>query len=256
MGTLKYTTKQFIEQAKTRNTHDFDYSRFVYTGTYGKSIVVCSKHGKFLCSANNILNNRGCPKCKFELLKQYSDKQRLTIEDFTERVNKIHDNKYDYSKVIYKNNYTKICIICPQHGEFWQSPNKHLYRKQGCPICKSSHAERRIILFLDENNVTYERQKRYKNCRNKKPLPFDFYIPNKNILIEYDGELHYRASRRAKNQEKLKQTQLHDKIKSQFASDNNIDLIRIPYWEKDKVEKILETTLFSLHPKFLLEKCM
>lgn len=240
MGTLKYTTKQFVEQAKIKNTHILDYSKFVYTGTYGKSIVICPKHGEFLCRANNVLNNRGCPKCKFEKIGNLT---RVSKQTFTERVNKIHNNKYDYSKVIYINNQTKVCIICPQHGEFWQSPNKHFSRKQGCPICKSSHAERRIILFLEENSIAYERQKRYENCRNKKPLPFDFYIPEKNLLIEYDGELHYRASRRAKSQDKLKQTQLHDKIKSQFAKDNNIDLIRIPYWEKDKVEEILKTVV-------------
>ena len=240
---LKYTTKEFRKLAKERNTHDFDFSKFIYTGTYEKSVVICPKHGEFLCRANNVFNNRGCPKCKFELLKKCSYRQPRTLEEFINKVNEIHDNKYDYLKVKYINDKTKVCIICPQHGKFWQSPNKHLSRKQGCPICKSSHAERKIIQFFEENNVTYERQKRFDKCRNKKPLPFDFYLPKQNLLIEYDGELHYRLSRRAKKQEKLERTQTHDKIKTKFAEDNNISLLRIPYWEKDNIKQVLKKTI-------------
>ena len=55
-----------------------------------------------------------------------------TLENFIEKAKKIHGDKYDYSKVEYVNNRTKVCIICPEHGEFWQSPNKHLHTKYGC----------------------------------------------------------------------------------------------------------------------------
>lgn len=86
--------------------------------------------------------------------------KKLTREEFIEKARAIHGDKYDYSKVEYVNNSTKVCIICPVHGEFWQTPSKHIFGK-GCPYCNESHLERDIAKLLNENNLEFERQKRF-----------------------------------------------------------------------------------------------
>jgi len=90
--------------------------------------ITCKIHGSFIQNPNNHLSNRGCPKC--------SNRYIPTTEEFIESAKSIHGDKYDYSKTIYKNNSTKVDIICPEHGEFSQLPGNHIRLKQGCPICK------------------------------------------------------------------------------------------------------------------------
>lgn len=79
--------------------------------------------------------------------------KKLTTEEFIEKARKVHVDKYDYSKVEYVNNLTKVCIICPKHGEFWQTPNNHLSGK-GCPICKKdciSRAQKKAKIYKRTN---------------------------------------------------------------------------------------------------------
>ena len=66
--------------------------------------------------------------------KTYNNGRRLTTEEFIKKAKEVHGDKYDYSKVEYKNTSTKVCIICPEHGEFWQTPNEHL-QGHGCRKC-------------------------------------------------------------------------------------------------------------------------
>ena len=82
---------------------------------------------------------------------------RYTTENFIERAKKIHGDKYDYSKVNCTNSYTKVCIICPKHGEFWQRPDKHL-RGIGCPKCGLESMRKtltKILILLLTNIITY-----------------------------------------------------------------------------------------------------
>ena len=113
------------------------------------------------------------------------------IEQFIEKAKKIHGNKYDYSKVEYVNNHTKVCIICPEHGEFWQLPSKHL-SKHGCQLCNESHLEKTIRVLLDENNIKYIYQANKKNFTWLNKQSLDFYLPDYNVAIECQGEQHYK----------------------------------------------------------------
>lgn len=76
---------------------------------------------------------------------------------------------------------------------FEQSPNDHLGKKTGCPICKESNGENIVRKYLSDNHIKYIPQHRFKDCRDKNPLPFDFYLPKYNTCIEYDGEQHFKA---------------------------------------------------------------
>ena len=160
------------------------------------------------------------------------------IDKFKNNAKLIHHDKYDYSLVEYINNKTKIKIICKEHGVFEQSPSHHL-NGVNCPICNLSKGEIEIINYLKVNNTTYISQKRFKDCKYKKTLPFDFYLPNKNICIEYDGEQHYQIKEHWGGEKEFKTIQIKDNIKTKYCKDNNIKLIRISYYEINEIQKIL-----------------
>jgi len=128
------TTDSFIERAKKLHGDKYDYSKVDYKGKDMNVCIICPKHGEFWQTPHNHLSGAGCPKCKNEYIsKKYSD----TTETFIEKAKKVHGDKYDYSKVNYINSRTKVCIVCPEHGEFWQRPNNHL-NGWGCSKCSGS----------------------------------------------------------------------------------------------------------------------
>lgn len=115
----------------------------------------------------------------------------LTTEQFIEKARQIHGDKYDYSKVEYVNNKTNVCIICPEHGEFWQTPHNHLKGK-GCPICSESKLEKKVRNFLIENKIKFETEKTFEWLKNEGQLRLDFYLPDYNIAIECQCEQHFK----------------------------------------------------------------
>jgi len=123
----KKTTEQFITDAQSVHDTKYNYSKVIYLGDGEKVSITCLKHGDFLQKASSHLQGNGCRKCVIE-----SRKKNLSsvITDFE----KIHGNKYDYSKLNYINAMTKVCIVCPKHGDFFQEPHSHL-KGQGCPSC-------------------------------------------------------------------------------------------------------------------------
>ena len=118
--------EEFIKHAKQVHSDKYDYSKVEYTNANTKVCIICHEHGEFWQTPNHHLNGCGCPKC--------SGKYHKNTEGFIKEAQKIHDNKYDYSKTEYIKADSKVCIICPEHGEFWQKPTKHL-KGQGCPKC-------------------------------------------------------------------------------------------------------------------------
>ena len=130
---MKYlTTEQFIKKAKQIHGDKYDYSKVEYINNHTKVCIICPEHGEFWQTPNSHLNGNGCSSCK--------GLKKLTTKEFIERAKQVHGNKYDYSKTIYVNKRTKVCIICPEHGEFWQTPHNHVYQKQGCPECGKKYA--------------------------------------------------------------------------------------------------------------------
>ena len=87
--------------------------------------------------------------------------------------------------------------------------------------------------FLDMRNIKYIKEKRFNDCRNILPLPFDFYLPNENICIEYDGEQHFNEVKIFGGKKSFEKIKINDKIKNKYCIDKNINLIGIPYWETD-----------------------
>ena len=125
------TTAEIISIGKELYGEKFTYEKTVYVDCKTPIVVTCPKHGDMQKHPITfVAGQSGCKKCNAE-------KSKLSTDVFIKKAIAIHGDKYDYSKVNYINAFTKVCIICPEHGEFWQKPNSHL-SKQGCPKCRAS----------------------------------------------------------------------------------------------------------------------
>lgn len=228
----RQTVEDFIKKSNKIHNFKYDYSLVEYINNKTKVNIVCPIHGIFTQEPRSHLNKSGCPKCDI------SHKSN-NVDFISKSINK-HGDTYIYTNVNYINATTKISLICKKHGEFLITPNNHLSGK-GCPICKESTGERNIRLFLDENNIKYIRQKKFNECRNKKNLLFDFYLPDYNLCIEYNGEQHYKKFRFEKNNERLFERILRDNIKKDFCIKNDIKLLIIKYNENiiDKIKNVI-----------------
>ena len=232
----KNDTQTFIEKAKKIHGDEYDYSKVEYINNHTKVCIVHKKCGKeFWQSPQNHLQGKGCPFC----IKN----AQLTKEIFIKKSNEIHQNKYDYTKIDYKNAHTKVCIICPEHGEFWQTPSSHI-SGQGCPVCKESFLERKTKFTLDKIGIKYIQEKTFKWLIYKKHLFLDFYLPDYNIAIECQGEQHFKPVDFSYNKDIIKAKkcleiiQKRDKIKKELCENNGIKIFYINYDENDINSKI------------------
>lgn len=244
----RLTTEEYIQKAKIKHGNIYEYNLIKYINAHTKIKIICKKHGEFEQTPNSHLNGNGCPVCGRNntiLAKTF------TKEIFIDKAKKVHGDKYDYSLVEYTHKDSQIEIICKIHGSFKQIANNHL-RGKGCSKCNSSRGELKVENWLKENNKNYINQKKFSNCKNIHQLPFDFYLPEYNLCIEYDGELHFNLPCWNKNKEKMKlifeKTKINDKIKDEYCKNNNIHLLRIPYWDFNNIETILNDYLRCLTP--------
>lgn len=221
-GVKRKTTEKFIEEAKKIHKNKFNYNFVTYKNNRTKVKILCPKHGIFEQIPDDHLQGFGCAKCGCV--------KKLTNDEFINRSKEIH-KQYDYSLVEYTNMHTKIKIICLKHGIFEQTPHNHL-KFSGCPKCNKSKGEKIISWFLDKKNIYYEEQKKFKECKNKKQLPFDFYLPYYNTCIEFQGIQHYNENKHMSGSIGLKKRQINDNIKKNFCKKNNIKFIEIKYSDK------------------------
>lgn len=151
----KISKEEFIKRAKHAHNNKYDYSKVEYINITTKICIICPEHGEFWQRPNDHINGTGCPKCaaisRSEQLKITNKIKNSRL--FVEKANKIYNNKYSYEKVDYINDHIKVCIICSEHGEFWQTPKAHL-NGNGCPKC----AGRRPFKYSAEENEKMCRQ--------------------------------------------------------------------------------------------------
>ena len=289
----RLTTEQFILKARKIHNDKYDYSSVKYVNNYTKVNIICPIHGSFLVKPSNHLCGCGCKECMHE-------KQKLTKEQFILRARQIHGWKYDYSKVNYIDSQTKIHIICPEHGEFWQKPNGHL-NGQGCPICGTIKIKEKLAFskddvlkkFIETNGNKYNYSKFEYNgydvkseiicpehgsflqtprshmrgvgcpyCANKHLIgesklkellennfkkvlyqvksstigfewlgrqSLDFYVPEINTAIEYQGEQHFIPIKHWGNEKKFNYTRSLDIEKYHKAKNNGVKLLYFKY---------------------------
>ncbi len=212
------TTEEFLERVKIIHGDKYDYSQTKYVKADEKLIIICPEHGMFKQSPHQHLKGCGCQKCGSIKL---AESLKNTLEEFLERVKIIHGDKYDYSLVEYVNIYTKIKIICKEHGIFEQSPQSHL-RGYGCHKCRSSRLENKIRKFLISHNILFEEQKTFSWLKYKNNLFLDFYLPEHKIAIETHGVQHFKICEFFGGDKRFESTQKLDLIKFHKCMENNV----------------------------------
>lgn len=237
-GRSPYTTESYICKAKEVHGDKYNYSLVVYSRHKDKIQIICPVHGVFNQIAGDHLQGKGCSRCARNV--------RLTTEEFILRAKQVHGDKYTYSNTVYISGHNKVTITCPKHGDFTIDP-QHFLKGIGCSSCKNSLGSNSVRAWLDNHNISYKAEYKTKECKDKKELPFDFAISDENGkllgLVEYDGQQHFEPCSLFGKGQGFMITVLHDAIKNQFCEDNNIPLLRIPYWDKDKIPEKLETFL-------------
>lgn len=136
----------YIQRFQEVHGDKYDYSKVVYAGQHTKVAIICIEHDVFTQTPNNHLNGIGCPEC------QKKSRTKPTAQGIADFI-KVHGNTYDYSQVVYTNNYTKVVIICKEHGEFLQTPSHHLKGK-GCPKCQKHNQDTLYILKCLDTGLT------------------------------------------------------------------------------------------------------
>lgn len=246
-GPKQITNEVFINKAVKKHGNKYDYSLVNYINANTKVKIICKKHGIFEQQPNNHINGQGCIGCMSDNIIKA---RKFTKKQWIEKFKKVHGDRYDYSLVKIKNgsgSKFKIIIICSKHGEFLQTPNAHFNMSNGCPYCNISKGEDEIEKYLIKNDIEYIREYKFDKCFNpktNKKLPFDFFIPKYNMLIEYHGEQHYKKTghfeQRAGGLEGL---QYRDKIKKEFCFQEKIDYLEISYKEFNNINTILKNKL-------------
>lgn len=178
----------------------------------------------------------GCQKCSKVYKRNIDEIKSIIIEKCLEK---------GYTFVgfvgIYKNIRSKIKLLCNKHNSEWvlQCTN-FISQNNGCPVCRKSKGEILIENYLKKEWITFIPQKKFIKCKNKRPLPFDYYLPCYNLCIEYDGIQHFEKANWW-GEKTWKETMRNDKIKNKYCKNNNINLLRISY-----KENIIDKLKYSL----------
>jgi len=233
----------FILDAVSVHDDKYSYHDTIYLNDTDLVKIWCNSCEIFFHQTrSNHLRGHGCKKCVTKVVTSLRVK---TIEQFIKDAIEIHGDRYSYIEVIYINSNTHIKIWCNSCKKYFhQSPHNHINGKCGCPICNESKGEKETVKWLEYHGFKYEQQKVYDNLLGVSGvinLRIDFYLPNYNTCIEYDGEQHYKWKRGMMTKQEFLTIQEHDRRKTQYCIDNGIRLIRIR-WD-ESIDELLTNTL-------------
>lgn len=209
-----------------------------YTGSSNRVLVKHLKCGNtYDAEAGKFLSDGGyCAYCSGQV---------KTKDDVINQINSLSNNEYELISN-YKNNYSKVELRHKKCGNIWKVRMVDFVRGSRCPYCGSSNGEKLIKTYLEENHIPFEQQKKFPTCKYYKELPFDFYIDNK-VLVEYQGQQHYEyTSYFYPKYSDYEKARLRDRIKYDWATNNNITLLRIPYNHEGSIEEYLDKELVPL----------
>lgn len=223
---------------------------FIYVGCdYENSNSKAKKANIHILCPNHL--DKGIQKVKYDNLRQnrkgcaYCIGRHRNQADLQKELDEMHGLVTILDYTTYASPIKAQCNICNSE---WMTSGVSLTQGHRCHSCSTSNFEMEAMKLLEDWRISYTLQYRFDDCRNKKPLPFDFYLDDFNILIETDGEGHYipipRGSMSFEDAvRQLDKTKFHDKIKDEFCYNNNIPLIRIPHWERGNMAKFLRKKL-------------
>lgn len=220
-----------------------------YINTKTKNLkVICGLCGRiFITSLASIMVSDGA--CSLCGIRKSSGHNKLSKEEVEYRINSVNDNVLLNPEDYLDNSTINLKIRCGECGEtFVTSLRNYEYdNKIRCDSCtrKISSLERFGISVFSKYKINYIYNHRFEDCRDMRPLPFDFYLPDYNMCVEFDGQHHFEPKW---GEERFKKTLLHDGMKNNYCRWNNIKLLRIPYWDGNNIEDILVKEL-NLKPK-------
>lgn len=222
----RLTNEEFIEKAKKVHGERFVYLEDTYFKSDVPIKVICQEHGLFNQVAGDHLRGFGCSTC--------TGKRRLTTEQFVEKANKVHSNRYNYDKTDYISSNQLVIITCKKHGDFIIKPSYHLYgTKNGCPRCCYSKGEAAVQDWLEKNNIAFIPQAKFVGCVNpltNRQLRFDFYIETYNMCIEVDGIQHQSGKHYLRGRcLDMSDVLIRDTAKNQYCASAGINLHRLPW---------------------------
>lgn len=227
-GNLKMKFAEFKEMANMVHNSKYEYVESEFKGGDSYMVAICPEHGIFKQAVQHHLSGCGCPEC--------AGNKPLTTETFIQKSIYKHGLTYDYSKTVYNGYRSRLKIICPKHGEFWQIAASHL-SGEGCPICRQSKLEEELSALFNRLNFKFIREYKVKGIRNIMELPFDFYLENFNVLVECQGIQHFTSVEHFKNTDFNERLRM-DKIKLEGAVSNGIRLLY--FTNIDKLEEYIE----------------
>lgn len=180
----------------------------------------------------NLINGRGCYYCGLEKL---SKGMKLSLDEVDKRIKNINPK---FERIgIYTYSTSPMKIKCNECGYTWDSSLANLRFCPNCEKDKMYKGEHMIFDILQERGIDFETQKKYDDCRNIRTLPFDFYLPQYNTCIEYNGIQHYKPVDYFGGEDSYNQQVKNDNIKRKYCEDNGIGLITVPY-QYDTKEKV------------------
>lgn len=234
-GRVGKTTEQFIDEMSEKNPNVKILGKYKNSKT--KIETLCNECGHlWMPTPNTLLSGEGCPRC--------SGLMKKTQEEFVEEMRIKHPTITVIGEYI--NNRTKVKCFCNEcKSYFFSAPHTMLSNGNGCSNCTTSRGENRIKEWLNDNGFKYNTQHIFEDCKDVRVLPFDFYIPSYNVAIEYDGIQHFEPKDFFGGEESFNKLKEHDSIKSNYCVENNIRLLRIPYYRYDEIESILKDELAS-----------
>ncbi|BDE75710.1 hypothetical protein [Staphylococcus phage S6] len=221
---------------KKLEKYDSDYK--IFDETYINSKTPC-KFKHLTCGtefqkrpADFFSNSQKCPKCVMINKNKYTDKQVENI---------LSDTMFEITGE-YFGSKEKTEFKCMNCGHDFTSTLMSILNGKKCGKCDSreSLGESRINKFLVDNNIDFEREKSFDGLEYKSKLRFDFYVKDKNLLIEFDGAQHFGPIEIFGGEDRFNEDQIRDNLKNKYCQDNNIDLLRIPYTDIRNIDKILE----------------
>ena len=254
-GYYEFCSKKCVPQCSVKQYHEhekelkiihnnkYKYSWDGFKNSDSKIKIFCKTcNNIFYQDLMNHKNGQGCPKCAD---KKRANKRKLSIKEQINQIRKVKNIKEcAYFWNTYIDNGKKMKIKCMKCGNIFKQCIQNHKNGQGCPKCGSvSIGENKIEDTLNKLNIHFIRQKRFINCKRKRELPFDFYISDLNVCIEYDGIQHFESIERFGGEKQLEERKLNDKIKNNYCFVQKIKLIRIPYWDFDNIEDILKIEL-------------
>lgn len=213
------------ELSKIHKDLDFSISKYSERDENYRIKVFCPTHGIRNLNYFNLKRGQGCDLCRY---KKIGMKQRISYDVFIQRAeNMFGKGTYIYSKDIMKNREEdgKITVTCPIHGDFKVLIHNFLTKHSGCPICKQSHLEEEVRLFLIDNNIDFIQEKTFDWLRNINPLFLDFYLPQYNVAIECQGGQHFTSVEYFGGQENFEIVEYRDDLKNKLCNEHNIKIL-------------------------------